>query len=208
MAQQRRQGTTLWGNTRHVTRHLLRTPSMPSYAAFLRGVMPTNAKMSELVACFEAAGFSNVRSVLGSGNLVFVAPAKATATLEALAERAMTKRLGRVFPAIVRSIGDLQRLLDQDPFAPFPPRPKAKRVVTFLRQAPDAALALPIEKNGVRILCMHGREVFTDYLASPRGPVFMQMLKQACGDACTTRTWDTLAKVIKAAGPAPGGRAS
>ena len=33
------------------------------YAALLRGVMPTNAKMSDLTKCFEAAGFTDVGEV-------------------------------------------------------------------------------------------------------------------------------------------------
>ena len=38
---------------------------MPTYAAFLRGVSPLNAKMPELQKCFESAGFENVKTVLG-----------------------------------------------------------------------------------------------------------------------------------------------
>ena len=40
------------------------------YVAFLRGVSPMNARMPELKACFEAAGFSGVRTLLSSGNMV------------------------------------------------------------------------------------------------------------------------------------------
>src|SRR3989475_9845092 len=46
---------------------------MPRYAAFLRGVMPVNAKMSDLKKAFEAAGFTDVKTILGSGNVVFSA---------------------------------------------------------------------------------------------------------------------------------------
>ena len=44
---------------------------MKRYAAFLRGVMPTNCKMGDLRAAFEAAGFEDVRTLLGSGNVLF-----------------------------------------------------------------------------------------------------------------------------------------
>ena len=44
---------------------------MPRYAAFLRGVSPMNAKMPELKRAFEAAGFTGVRTVISSGNVVF-----------------------------------------------------------------------------------------------------------------------------------------
>ena len=45
---------------------------MARYAAFLRGVMPTNCKMPQLKAAFEAAGFTDVKTLLGSGNVVTI----------------------------------------------------------------------------------------------------------------------------------------
>jgi len=42
---------------------------MPQYAAFLRGVVPMNCSMPELKKSFEAAGFSDVRTLLSSGNV-------------------------------------------------------------------------------------------------------------------------------------------
>jgi hypothetical protein len=62
---------------------------MPRYAAFLRGVSPMNARMPALKACFEAAGFSNVRTLLSSGNVVFDARSSSPAALERRAEKAM-----------------------------------------------------------------------------------------------------------------------
>jgi uncharacterized protein (DUF1697 family) len=44
---------------------------MPRYVAFLRGVSPMNAKMPELKKCFESAGFTDVKTLLSSGNVVF-----------------------------------------------------------------------------------------------------------------------------------------
>jgi uncharacterized protein (DUF1697 family) len=46
------------------------------YAAFLRAVSPMNAKMPELRRAFEAAGFSDVKTVLSSGNVVWETVAK------------------------------------------------------------------------------------------------------------------------------------
>jgi uncharacterized protein (DUF1697 family) len=84
---------------------------MKRYAAFLRGVSPMNAKMPELKKAFEAAGFTDVRTMLSSGNVVFSAPAAPEAALERKAEAAMKKLLGSAFPTIVRRIaGGVQRL--------------------------------------------------------------------------------------------------
>lgn len=172
---------------------------MPRYAAFLRGVMPTNAKMPALKAAFEAAGFTDVRTVLSSGNVVFSAAKTSEATLELKAEAAMSQRLGKPFLTIVRSIDGLERILVNDPYRPFRVNPEAKRIVTFLRGRPANTLELPIESDGARILIMHEGEVFSAYLPTPKGPVFMGMIEKAFGKQQTTRTWDTVTKVVRAA---------
>ncbi len=169
------------------------------YAAFLRGVMPTNAKMPELKRCFESAGFSEVKTVLSSGNVVFSAPPSSEAALERAAEAAMEKRLGRSFLTIVRPAESLQAVLAADPYAAFRLPPDAKRLVTLLREAPPAGLSLPIEQEGARILRVDGRLVFSAYVRTPRGPVFMALLERTFGRDITTRTWDTLRRVTAAA---------
>jgi uncharacterized protein (DUF1697 family) len=168
---------------------------MPRYAAFLRGVMPTNARMPELKKCFEAAGFTGVKTILGSGNVVFSTRAAAAGSLERKAEVAMQRLLGRAFPTIVRPLDALQEILESDPFAPFRLPPQSKRVVTFLRAAPRSKPSLPVELAGARILLLKGGEAFSAYLPGPRGPVFMTLIEQTFGSEVTTRTWDTLRRV-------------
>jgi uncharacterized protein (DUF1697 family) len=168
---------------------------MARYAAFLRGVMPTNAKMTELKASFEAAGFGDVRTVLSSGNVVFDARAASAAALERRAEAAMRERLGRSFLTIVRPLDALCSLVADDPYRGFRLPPGAKRIVTFLRRAADPRIALPIEVDGARILCVRGGEAFGAYVRTPRGPVFMALIQETFGEEVTTRTWDTVRKV-------------
>ena len=166
------------------------------YAAFLRGVSPMNAKMPELKRAFEAAGFDDVRTLLSSGNVVFTARSASEAAIERTAERAMDKILGRSFMTIVRSIDSLRAVIEADPYAGFRLAPGSKRVVRFLRGKPKAKLKLPIEVDGARILKLKGGEVFTAYVQSPRGAVFMTLLEKTLGKEVTTRTWDTVKKVV------------
>jgi len=172
---------------------------MPRYAAFLRGVMPTNAKMTELRASFEAAGFTEVGTVLSSGNVVFEARAASSASLERRAEAAMKERLGRAFLAIVRPLDALRSLVATDPYRGFGLPPHAKRIVTFLRGGAGPNLSLPIELDGARILCVRGGEAFGAYVRSPRGPVFMTLVEKTFGEEVTTRTWDTVRRVAGSA---------
>jgi uncharacterized protein (DUF1697 family) len=171
---------------------------MPRYAAFLRGVSPMNAKMPELKQAFEAAGFREVRTVLSSGNVVFDARRASETTLERAAEAAMSKRLGQAFLTIVRPVEALRDILASDPYEEFEVSPAAKRIVSFLRLPPSGPLELPMGQDHARLLTIIGREVYSAYLPTPKGPVFMALIERAFGKEVTTRTWDTVTKVARA----------
>ena len=174
---------------------------MPTYAAFLRGVSPLNAKMSELRKCFEAAGYTNVKTVLGSGNVVLEARSRSRSALERPLEAAMEKDLGRVFATTIRSIDELASLVASDPYKAFELAANCKRIVTLLHAKPGSRIKLPIELDGARILCVKGTEIFSAYVPSPKGPVFMSLIEKTFGKDLTTRTWDTIGKVVKAGAP-------
>ena len=170
---------------------------MARYAAFLRGVMPMNAKMPDLKRAFEKAGFTEVRTVLGSGNVVFSARAASDAVLQRKAEAAMQEELGRTFATIIRSIDELQALIAADPFSKHRLPAESKRIVTFLREPPARPPSPLPQKDGARILQVIGREVFSSYVPTPKGPVFMSLIEKTFGEDVTTRTWDTVQKVAR-----------
>jgi uncharacterized protein (DUF1697 family) len=172
--------------------------SMPRYAAFLRGVSPMNAKMPALKRAFEAAGFTEVKTVLSSGNVVFDTRRTSESALQRQAEAAMRDKLGQSFLTIVRPVEMLQEMLSSDPYRAFRLAPSAKRIVTFLRDEPTARLALPKELDGARLLALRGRELFSAYVPSPKGAVFMTLIERTFGKEVTTRTWDTVGKVARA----------
>jgi hypothetical protein len=105
-----------------------------------------------------------------------------------------------VFATTIRSLDDLAALLASDPYKPFRLAPNFKRIVTLLHAKPKAGVKLPIEMDGARILCVKGTEVFSAYVPSPKGPVFMNLIEKTFGKGLTTRTWDTIGKVVKAGG--------
>jgi len=154
--------------------------------------------MSDIKRSFELAGFKDVTTLLSSGNVVFTSRLKSIAKIEHKAEAAMTKRLGRTFYTIVRSVDALKQMIEGDPFESFAPPANAKRVVTFLREARKPTQAVPVEIDGARIHALDGREIFTTYLPSLRGPVFMTLIEKTFGSDVTTRTWETVKKCANA----------
>jgi uncharacterized protein (DUF1697 family) len=175
-----------------------RSGRLRPYAAFLRGVLPTIAKNEDLRRCFEDAGFEGVKTVLVSGNVVFLAPEASPSALEKKADAAMQERLGRTFAAFVRPIDRLEEILATDPYAGFGIPADAKRVVTFFRTPPKPIPALPVEEGGARILCVDGHEAYTAYVRVPNDAVFMRLIKATFGDEVTTRTWESVTKVARA----------
>jgi uncharacterized protein (DUF1697 family) len=157
-----------------------------------------NAKMPALKRAFETAGFTEVKTVLSSGNVAFDARPASESTLQRKAESAMQAVLGQAFLTIVRPVEMLREFLASDPYREFELDPSAKRIVTFLRDEPTATMTLPVEKDGARLLLMRERQLFSAYLPSPKGAVFMTLIERTFGKNLTTRTWDTVGKVARA----------
>jgi len=153
-----------------------------------------NLRMPALKAALESEGFKNVKTFLSSGNVAFDARKVSSASLERKIEAALSREIGKHFLTIVREQDGLKALLEADAFARFEVKTPEKKVVTFLKDAPEVRLKLPIEKDGGRILAQKGMEVFTVYTPGEKGAGFMGVLEKALGKAQTTRTWDTVRK--------------
>lgn len=172
---------------------------MPKYAALLRGVMPTNCRMADLKKALESAGFTDVKTVISSGNAVFSTRKASETTITKKCEAAMQKVMGRTFMTIVRSIDDLQALLDRDYFATQKLPPNAKRNVTFIAKQPTTKPKLPVDMRGARICGVEGDVAYTYYVPGLADPSFMTAIEKTFGKSVTTRTWETVGRIVKAA---------
>ncbi|MGV3625303.1 MAG: DUF1697 domain-containing protein [Archangium sp.] len=163
------------------------------YAALLRGVSPMNCKMPELKIALEKAGFTNVKTVISSGNALFDGPAKSNATIEREVEAALTRHLGKSFPTIIRRVDELRNLIESKPFAKAPKN--ARCVVTFFKTS--KTLKIPVTKGEATIFAADGLEAFSHYVPQPGNPVFMVLLEKTFGKEITTRTLGTVEKLAK-----------
>jgi uncharacterized protein (DUF1697 family) len=159
-----------------------------------------NCKMPELQRSLEEAGFTDVKTLLSSGNVAFSTPrAASAATLRKRLETAIQDGMGRSFDTHVRSSRHLQRLIAADPFAAFKLRAGSKRVVTFLREPLAASpVELPRTHGEACIWGLDGAEVFCSYVPEAKGPVFMHLLEKTFGKDITTRTWETVTRCANA----------
>ncbi len=92
---------------------------MTRYAAFLRGVNVggVNLKMADVAAALTDTGFSNVRTILATGNVLLDSP-DATKAVRAAAENALRQRFGYDAWVLVYPIKQVQAIVDAYPFKP------------------------------------------------------------------------------------------
>lgn len=174
---------------------------MNFYAVFLRGVNVGGVKvlMKDLSALLQDAGFTQVRTLLASGNVVLGSEEADPLRLKESVERALRNRYGREIPVIVRDGGQLERIVAQYPFES--PEDGIQRheylVLTgseqdaadVLGSAPEPAASERVARLG-QALCW---EV-------PRGeslktPLARHFAKVASGTLVTTRNMNTIRKV-------------
>ncbi|MUM29090.1 DUF1697 domain-containing protein, partial [Mycolicibacterium sp. CBMA 295] len=90
---------------------------MTRYIAFLRGVNVggVNLKMAEVAQAMEAAGFTEVRTILASGN-VLLDSASGAAEVRTTAERALRDAFGYEAWVLVYDLATLQKISTAYPF--------------------------------------------------------------------------------------------
>jgi uncharacterized protein (DUF1697 family) len=151
-----------------------------SYAALLRGILPTNPNMrnEKLRSVFERLGFKNVHTIISSGNVIFESNHKNIPLLEAKIEKELMKRLGIKCPVYIRSKKELEALVRKNPFKGAEHGTKSYLIVTFRRLKP--------------------REIFNSLdMTNPNTPKFMQNIEKKFGKDVTTRTWKTVGRILE-----------
>src|SRR6266851_4977799 len=107
--------------------------------ALLRAVNVGGRKpvpMSDLRGWLEELGFSDVRSVLQSGNLVFRSDAVVGADIERFLEAEAAKRLQLHTDFFVRTIPEWKRIVERNPFGEEAERDPGHLLVLFLKDVP------------------------------------------------------------------------
>jgi uncharacterized protein (DUF1697 family) len=136
---------------------------MTKYVALLRGIGPLNPNLrnEKLRGVFENLGFTNVQTVMSSGNVLFDTNSKDMKALEAAIEKALPAQLGFTSTTIIRSREQLQKLVDKNPFRGLEDAPKSRLNVTFLKNPPKAKLKFPYrpENNTYELLDLYDRAI-------------------------------------------------
>ncbi|TLG73798.1 DUF1697 domain-containing protein [Culicoidibacter larvae] len=104
-----------------------------TYIAFLRGInvgSHNRVRMADLIAICEAIGFTDVKTYIQSGNIIFRSEKDKT-VLEKELEAALQTQLSITSSVVIRSLEALITTVDNNPYSKAP---LANQAVYFLQQ--------------------------------------------------------------------------
>jgi uncharacterized protein (DUF1697 family) len=146
------------------------------YVALLRGINVggnTKVPMVDLKKALEELGYTEVKTLLNSGNAVFEADKAAVKEIEDKLERAF----GFPIAVILRDEKQIEKLIDSKPFANVKVTPSTLLYVSF---TDDEEIINALDRNNVK----HTTDL-------------MKELDKKYGKRITTRNWNTIEKVSK-----------
>jgi uncharacterized protein (DUF1697 family) len=155
--------------------------------------------MAALRKFFEDLGFTDVKTLLQSGNVVFQGKSKNELQLEALLEKEAQKRLELECDFFVRTPEDLERVVRNNPFPREAASDPSHLLVLFLKTAAEqkhiddlaAAIVGPERVEGV------GRETYIYYgEGMGRSRLTNAVIERRIGRA-TGRNWNTVRKALE-----------
>ncbi|SPM31174.1 DUF1697 domain-containing protein [Mycobacterium terramassiliense] len=174
---------------------------MTTYAAFLRGVNVggVNLKMAEVAGALTEAGFSKVRTILASGNVLLDSSAGAAGVTEMRkkAEAALRERFGYDAWVLVYDLETVRAVVDAYPFDR-----EVDGYQSYVTFVADAAVLDELAglKAGAGEKIARGDGVL--YWQVPKGSTLDSTIGKTMGNArykssTTTRNLRTLAKVLR-----------
>jgi uncharacterized protein (DUF1697 family) len=175
------------------------------WAAMLRGINlgKRQLKSAELKAVVEGMGFTEVKTILASGNVVFEAGDAKPEVLEQELHAALEKATGLKSEVFVRNRAQLAALVAANPLPEEAKERPSFLVVSFHRDAVDEAAIdrLAASYDGPERMVVVGRELFTDFPdGQGRSNLIPALQKAKLSQANTGRNWNTVQKLLAALG--------
>ncbi|WP_423606308.1 DUF1697 domain-containing protein [Sphingomonas sp. MS122] len=170
------------------------------WAAMLRGINlgKRQLKSAELKAAVEGLGFTDVKTLLASGNVVFTADEKDAAALERKLHDALAKATGLKSEIFVRSPEEMKAVADANPFPEATRERPSFVTVTFHRMPVDKAAVARLAEihDGPERMHVVGRELYIDFPdGQGRSTLHPAMGKARLDPVNTARNWNTVLKI-------------
>ncbi len=178
---------------------------MTTFIALLRGINVSGQKkikMADLRACLQQHGFSEVRTYIQSGNILFTAEDADPAELAAQIHAAIEQQFGFDVPVQVLSAARVRQVVDANPFPDTPAEEYNRLLVCFLAQQPtqERAAAVAGYQDARDAFHLDGQAI---YIYAPEGygtsKLTNNFFEAKLKVQATTRNWKTLLKLLEMA---------
>jgi uncharacterized protein (DUF1697 family) len=161
--------------------------------------------MAELAKLLAKLGYTEVKTILQSGNAVFTCAANADAKLEAALEAAIATAFGLQTAIVARSAAEWDAVIAANPCGDAAASDPSHLVVMPCKSAPSAAnvTALQAAIAGRETVHAVGKQLYITY---PDGigdsKLTSAVIERKLGVAGTARNWNTVQKIALALAPA------
>ena len=176
---------------------------MHQYIAFLRGINGgLTLKMADLRKIFEKLGFTNIKTVLATGNVIFDASQSNRMDIASQIERAIASAYDYETVAILYTKDELSDLLEADPFHGIARSTKSSPQVSFTQ---GSSGSLPfntpydVPQKGYKVVGMIDDAVCSVIdLSGATRPDLLAVLDRVFNKKVTTRNWKTVERCYQA----------
>jgi uncharacterized protein (DUF1697 family) len=174
---------------------------MPRFISLLRGINVGGnkiIKMADLKALYAALGFTEITTLLQSGNVVFNSDAAPLPELTQKIETAIVATYGFDSKIILRTPEEWRSLMDEQPFTPEQMQDPSKVLVWLLQAAPDSDYPQSIiaQYSGVEQMMLRHHHLYVYYAEgmgkSKLDNAFVEKKLKLIG---TARNWNTIQKI-------------
>lgn len=142
----------------------------------------------------ERHGFSEVKTLLASGNVCFKANENLIDKLQPIVE----KHFGFATDILIFNYSVIQEIIKFDPFKGIETHDKIRLYVTFYKDQPDRPIAIPntSEDQSFKIISSISNVIFSVLDLSISGTTdAMMILEKHYGKKITTRNYNTILKL-------------
>ena len=176
---------------------------MRQYIAFLRGINGgLTLKMVDLRKLFESLGFTTIKTVLATGNVIFDASHSNRMAIASQIERAIASTYNYETVAILYTRDELGDLVGANPFHGIAPSTKSSQQVSFTQGGSgrlpfDTPYDVP--QKGYKVLGVIDGAVYSVVdLSGATRPDLLAVLDRAFNKKVTTRNWKTIERCYQA----------
>ena len=155
--------------------------------------------MAELRRLVESLGFTDVRTLLNSGNVVFTARSNAVRSAAARIERAVLDELGVSARAIVLTADELTEIVDENPLAGICDDPSRMLIAVFTEPAARAkAEALMQDSWEPEVMAVGARAAYLWCANGISAGQLAEAVDRTLRNGVTARNLRTMTKLLSA----------